>query len=75
MGLGPDMRIALIQQHATSDLAGNLSRAMAATRRAAGQGANLVMLLPIPEQQGNSSAGLALNRAQGESTFASVRLL
>ena len=43
--------------------------------RAGQQGANLVMLLPIPEQQGNSSAGLALNRAQGESTFASVRII
>ena len=36
------MRIALVQQHATSDLTGNLSRALAATRRAAEQGAELV---------------------------------
>jgi hypothetical protein len=36
------MRIALIQQHATSDLTGNLARAIAATRRAAEQGAELV---------------------------------
>src|SRR5262245_56239175 len=36
------MRIALIQQHATSDLTGNLSRAIAAMRRAAEQGARLV---------------------------------
>jgi N-carbamoylputrescine amidase len=36
------MRIALIQQHATSDLTGNLARAIAATRRAAEQGADLV---------------------------------
>ena len=42
--------------------------------RAGQQGNNLVMLLPIPEQQPNSSAVLALNRAQGESTFASVRI-
>jgi transcriptional regulator GlxA family with amidase domain len=42
--------------------------------RAGQQGNNLVMLLPIPEHQVNSSAVLALNRAQGESTFASVRI-
>jgi N-carbamoylputrescine amidase len=36
------MHIALIQQHATSDLTGNLSRAIAATRRAAEQGAELI---------------------------------
>ena len=41
--------------------------------RAGQQGNNLVMLLPIPEQP-NSSAVLALSRAQGESTFASVRI-
>lgn len=41
------MRIALIQQHATSDLTGNLSRAIDATRRAAGQGANLVMFAEL----------------------------
>lgn len=42
--------------------------------RAGQQGNNLVMLLPIPEQQAHSGAMLALNRAQGESTFASVRI-
>ena len=43
--------------------------------RAGQQGHNLVVLLPIPEQQQvNSSAVLALSRAQGESTFASVRI-
>ncbi|TNF22057.1 MAG: GlxA family transcriptional regulator, partial [Pseudomonadales bacterium] len=42
--------------------------------RAGQQGNNLVVLLPIPDQQVNSSAVLALNRAQGESTFASVRI-
>ena len=42
--------------------------------RAGQQGNNLVVLLPIPEQQAHSGAMLALNRAQGESTFASVRI-
>jgi predicted amidohydrolase len=36
------MRISLIQQHATSDLAGNLARGIAATRKAAARGAELV---------------------------------
>lgn len=36
--------------------------------------AGVVALVPLPEQQANSSAVLALNRAQGESTFASVRI-
>ena len=36
------MKIALIQQHATQDLAANLTRALEATRRAAGDGAELV---------------------------------
>ena len=39
----------------------------------AGQHSNLVMM-PLPETGDKSSAVLALNRAQGESTFASVRL-
>jgi N-carbamoylputrescine amidase len=36
------MKVALIQQHATPDLEDNLARAIAATRRAAAGGANLV---------------------------------
>jgi beta-ureidopropionase len=36
------MRLALIQQHATADLAANLARAVAATREAAAAGAGLV---------------------------------
>jgi len=36
------MRIALVQQHATDDAAGNLARGIDAARRAAGQGAELI---------------------------------
>ena len=36
------MRIALVQQHATADLAANLERGLAAARDAAGQGADLI---------------------------------
>jgi len=36
------MRIALVQQHASTDLADNLARGLAATRRAAANGARLV---------------------------------
>jgi N-carbamoylputrescine amidase len=36
------VKLALIQQHATSDLAGNLSRAIASTRQAAAAGARLI---------------------------------
>jgi N-carbamoylputrescine amidase len=41
------MRIALIQQHAAADVAGNLARAVAATREAARQGAELVLFAEL----------------------------
>ena len=37
------MRLSLIQQHATSDLADNVRRGIEAVRRAAGEGAQLVV--------------------------------
>lgn len=43
----------------------------------AGQEANVVALLPVPEglaHNAASAAGVALNRAQGEPTFASVKI-
>ena len=41
----------------------------------AGQNANVVALVPLPEDlRRPSTAGVALSRAQSESTFASVRL-
>ncbi|MNQ78344.1 HTH-type transcriptional activator RhaS [compost metagenome] len=42
----------------------------------AGQNANVVALMPVPDElvRAPSTAGVALTRAQGESTFASVRV-
>ncbi|MDH4563618.1 GlxA family transcriptional regulator [Pseudomonas sp. BN411] len=44
----------------------------------AGQNANVVALMPVPDElvrNAPSTAGVALTRAQGESTFASVRVV
>jgi AraC-like DNA-binding protein len=44
----------------------------------AGQNANVVTLMPVPDElvrNAPSTAGVALTRAQGESTFASVRVV
>ncbi len=68
------MRLALIQQHATSDLAGNLERAVAATRRAAADGAELVAFAELaltpfyPERPATSDVRLLAEPVPGPTT-------
>ena len=68
------MRLALIQQHATADLPGNLERAVAATRRAAADGADLVAFAELaltpfyPERPATSDVRLLAEPVPGPTT-------
>jgi N-carbamoylputrescine amidase len=68
------MRLALIQQHATDDLAANLARAVASTRQAAAAGAGLVAFAELaltpfyPERPAGPEVRALAERVPGPTT-------